>query len=230
MADQHNRPQDTSLFPLRPDRSHYTLENITESGETRLALLQQRLQTIEILPEEISFLIEEFRKRLQVALGSIRWMRIEKSHLPLLPVIPHTILSIRKQMQMVRRFQNSGEDLTNNKLEDLIHQAPDHCYWVVDINRGHSLPASTWIEEIALELMKNRQQALTGIEIVSFAIHTDTLDLGRYGLCAAASRYCQTNEYPVIMCHHESPRLVAAKRVPPLCRYIVPTCAWRITT
>ena len=151
-------------------------------------------------PLEIVNMLREQRDRV---LQKVSEITIGKKHIPFLPVIPRTFLSIYTQMQMVRNGDKIGYTyLKPSEITDVV-ETPADPYYIFDVEDGEAMLGKS-PQNAEKTIKQQNRRGLTEVEVIALAIHTDVLS--RHHVDALGSR-CGSAGVPTLWLHDAEPRL-----------------------
>ncbi|MDP3784710.1 MAG: DUF5701 family protein [bacterium] len=113
-------------------------------------------------------------------------MSFENGHVPFLPVIPRTYLSIYSQMPMVKSGDKAGyTNLKPTAITDVV-ATPENPYYIYDVEDGEAMRGKTPQDAEKL-IKKEGRLGLTEVEVIALGVHTDVLS--KHYVEAVGSRY-----------------------------------------
>jgi len=149
-------------------------------------------------PLEIVNMLREQRDRV---LQKVSEITIGKKHIPFLPVIPRTFLSIYTQMQMVRNGDKIGYTyLKPSEITDVV-ETPADPYYIFDVEDGEAMLGKS-PQNAEKTIKQQNRRGLTEVEVIALAIHTDV----RHCVDALGSR-CGSGGVPFLWLDGDLPEL-----------------------
>jgi hypothetical protein len=151
-------------------------------------------------PEAIMSILQNQRSSVLQRAGEIT---LGEGHVPFLPVIPRTYLSIYAQMPMVRNGDKVGYTyLRPYDITDVV-ETPQDPYYIFDVEDGEAMLGKA-PQDAEKAIKKQGRRGLTEVEVISLGIYTDVLT--RHYVDAVGSRY-ESIRMPVLWLSDDRPKL-----------------------
>jgi hypothetical protein len=130
------------------------------------------------------FIVKRFADSKKEVIAKAAEMFFPEKHIPFLPVIPKTYLTIYSQLPFVKYGDESGYTLVNpNNVTDAAG-AFESPYYIFDVEDGSAMLGKTSIDSEII-IKEQGREALMDVELISLAAHSDVLlDHGIIALCS----------------------------------------------
>lgn len=143
-------------------------------------------------------MLEKLKNQRYEVIEKARTMKFRDGHIPFLPVMPKTYLSVFTQMPMVRYKNKVGYAYLDHSIFTNPVKTPAKPYYIFDVEDGRGMLGKT--PEDAKKLIKNqRRRGLTEVEVISLGIHTDVLSRHSVNVIGSCDNLLSNTMIPLLL-------------------------------